>query len=182
MELELTPEGRREAGATAAHVAACWTPAAIYSSPMQRCQATAAEISRACGGVAVSLAPGLNDMDYGAWQWRTHDEVRAEQPERYDLWKSAPQLVRFPGGESLQDVVARTADALREALERHPAQTVVFVTHDAAARGLLLQLLDQPLSAYGRLALDPCGVSEVDIDGGVVSTRRINETGHLRSA
>ena len=86
---------------------------------------------------------------------------------RFNLWRSAPHLIRFPQGEALQDLVARTANALRETLERHPAQTVVFVGHDSVNRALLLQLLDQPLSAYWRLSQDPCcGGSEVDIEGG----------------
>jgi broad specificity phosphatase PhoE len=46
-------------------------------------------------------------------------------------------------------------------------------------RALLLQLLDQPLSAYWKLAQDPCTLNEVDIDGGKVEVKRINDTSHL---
>ena len=56
---------------------------------------------------------------------RTHDEVKGEAPDVFRVWHSAPHLVRFPGGESLQDLVARTSDALRMVLSRHPGQTVV---------------------------------------------------------
>ena len=51
-----------------------------------------------------------------------------------------------------------------------------------------MQLLDQPLSAYWRLAQDPCALNEVSISGGVASVRRLNEHGQngieslLRSA
>ena len=78
---------------------------------------------------------------------RTHDEVKAEAPEAFRMWHAAPHLVRFPGGESLQDLVARTSDALRTMLARHAGQTVVMVGHDSVNRALLLQLLDQPLVA-----------------------------------
>ena len=105
--------------------------------------------------------------------------MRAQDPDRFALWRAAPHLVRFPGGEALQDVVARGANALRAALDLHPHDTVVLVTHDSVARALLLQLLDQPLSAYWRIALDPCGVCEIDVEAGVAQARRINETGHL---
>ena len=89
--------------------------------------------------------------------------------------------MRFPGGESLQDMVARTGEALRLVRERHPAagETVVLVGHDSVNRALLLQLLDQPLSAYWRLAQSPCAVNEIDLGSGV-SVQRINETFHLR--
>ena len=51
------------------------------------------------------------DTDPLIWQMRTHDEVKAEAPDAFRLWHSAPHLVRFPGGGSLQDLVARTSGA-----------------------------------------------------------------------
>jgi len=106
-------------------------------------------------------------------------EVKAEAPETYRQWKTAPQRVRFPDGESLQDLFARTADVLRLVLERHVGETVVLVGHDSVNRALLLQLLDAPLSAYGRLAQDPATLNEVDIEGGAVRIVRVNDTSHL---
>jgi hypothetical protein len=59
--------------------------------------------------------------------------------------------VRFPDGESPQDLAARTADALRLVLARHGNDTIVLVGHDSVNRALLLQLMDLPLSAYWRI-------------------------------
>ena len=97
----------------------------------------------------------------------------------FACWFSAPHLVRFPDGDSFQDLAARAADALRLVLERHPEGIVVMVGHDSVNRALLLQLLDQPLSAYWRLAQDPCGISEIDLVEAQPRVRRINETLHL---
>jgi probable phosphoglycerate mutase len=88
-------------------------------------------------------------------------------------------LVRFPGGDSLQDLVARSADALRFILANHVDDTVVLVGHDSVNRALLLQLLDQPLSSYWRLAQHPCCINEIDILDGHIQVGRINETHHL---
>lgn len=177
-ELALTELGQRQADAVALRVAATWRPVAVYTSGMQRCVVTGAKIAKACG-VSASVADGLMDLDYGKWQMRVQDEVKAEQPELYRLWHEAPQLMRFPGGESLQDLVARTSDALRFVLARHPKETVVLVGHDSVNRALLLQLLDQPLSAYWKLAQDPCCLNEIDIEGDKVEVRRVNDTAHL---
>jgi probable phosphoglycerate mutase len=87
--------------------------------------------------------------------------------------------MRFPGGESLQELVARTAEGLRTILERHPRETVVLVGHDSVNRALLLQLIDQPLAAYWKLAQDPCTLNEIDIADGRVQVQRINDTSHL---
>jgi probable phosphoglycerate mutase len=180
-ELALTPQGVAEAKALAARIAATWKPAAVYTSALKRCVVTGTLIAEACGIQATPLKE-LMDIDYGAWQMRTHEEVKAEAPHAYRLWKTAPQLVRLPNGESLQDLVARTADVLRLVLERHAADTVVLVGHDSVNRAILLQLLDQPLSAYWRLVQSPCTVNEIDIEGSEVRIERINDTSHLDRA
>jgi phosphoserine phosphatase len=177
-ELALTPAGLAQAAALAQRIARQWKPVAIYTSGLQRCVVTGAKIGEAVDVKAVVL-DGLMDLDYGTWQMRAQVEVKAEAPEAFRLWHEAPHLVRFPNGESLQDLVSRTSDALRTVLARHAGQTVVMVGHDSVNRALLLQLLDQPLSAYWKLAQDPCCLNEVDVDGAEIAVRRINDTSHL---
>jgi probable phosphoglycerate mutase len=178
-DLALTERGQREAHAVTRRIAAGWRPSAIYASPLRRCTATAAAIAQACGAQSHTL-DDLNDIDYGAWQFRTYEEVRAEQPALFAAWLTTPHLVRFPEGESLQDLVARSANALRLILERHGDETVVADGHDSVNRTLLLQLLDQPLSSYWRLAQRPCCINEIEIAEGRLRIERINETAHLR--
>jgi len=178
-ELSLTDHGLAQADALARRIAQHWKPVAVYTSPLQRCVVTGGKIAAACG-ITASVHEGMGDIDYGAWQMRTHDEVKAETPEAFQLWHEAPHLVRFPGGESLQDVVARTSNALRLVLTRHATDTVVLVGHDSVNRALLLQLLDQPLSAYWRLSQDPCTLNEIEVSAtGDVRIERINDTSHL---
>lgn len=178
-ELQLTAQGVAEAEALAARIARQWKPVKIYTSALQRCVVTGNCIAKAVGSVTEPLA-GLMDIDYGTWQMRTHEEIEKEAPEAYRLWRTAPQRVRFPGGESLQDLTARTADVLRLMLERHASDTVVLVGHDSVNRAILMQLLDMPLAAYGRLVQDPCTLNEVEISAvGNARIQRINDTSHL---
>jgi phosphoserine phosphatase len=122
---------------------------------------------------------GLNDLDYGSWQFKPYQEIEHTHPQLFATWFAAPHLVRFPGGESLQDLVSRSADALRFVLKHHVDDIIVLVGHDSVNRALLLQLLDQPPSSYWRLAQDPCCINEIDIVGWSIRVRRINETQHL---
>jgi probable phosphoglycerate mutase len=149
---------------------------------MTRCVATGARIAKRCG-IAAQVLEDLNDLDYGQWQWRTPEEVAAAWPDLLEKWYATPQLMRFPSGDSLQDLVARGADALRFVLARHEvsADTVVLVGHDSVNRALLLQLLDQPLSAYWRVAQLPCAINEIDIVGGQICVLCINDTSHVRA-
>jgi broad specificity phosphatase PhoE len=180
-DLPLTDGGIGEACLLARRIADAWKPAAIYTSPLQRCVVTGGLVAEACN-VTPSALDGLMDIDYGTWQLRTHDEIKAEVPGAYRAWRETPHLTRFPRGESLQDVAARTADVLRLALERHPDETVVLVGHDSANRTLLLQLMDQPLSAYWKLAQSPCCLNEIDVIDGVARVMRLNDTSHLETA
>jgi probable phosphoglycerate mutase len=87
--------------------------------------------------------------------------------------------MRFPNGESFQELIARGADALRLVIEHHSDDTVILVGHESVNRALLLQLLDQPLSAYWRLAQEPCCINEIEIVERRVCVVRTNETCHL---
>jgi broad specificity phosphatase PhoE len=135
-------------------------------------------IAKACG-IETQVIDQLNDIDYGAWQMRTYEEIKETDPQLFTSWFDTPHLVRFPNGESLQDLVARSADAPRVVLNRHIDDTVVLVGHNNVNRALLLQLLDQPLSAYWRLTQDPCCINEIDMLGGFIHVIRINEASQL---
>jgi probable phosphoglycerate mutase len=177
-DLPLTPRGMAEARAVAGRVASAWRPVKVYTSPLARCVATGAEIAKACK-LPAEILDDLVDIDYGGWQLKTCEEAEANDPSLYRAWRTTPQLVRFPEGDSLQDLVARTADALRLVVRRHGPDTVVLVGHDSVNRALLLQLLEQPLSSYWRLAQTPCCINEIEIVEGRIQVHRINETHHL---
>jgi phosphoserine phosphatase len=174
-DVELSDLGTRQAQATAQGIAARWHPTAIYSSPLRRCRQTAAAIGAACGGLPTTVLDDLNDVHYGDWEWHTHEEVRAQWPELFECWFAAPQLVRFPRGESFQDLLARMANVLRLVRERHNDETVVLVGHSSGNRALILQALDQPLSAYWRLAQDAGSVSDIELLPRTATVRRFNE-------
>jgi probable phosphoglycerate mutase len=177
-ELPLTHRGASEAQAVARRIASAWRPVKVYTSPMQRCVETGRAIAKVCG-IESEAIDHLNDIDYGSWQFMSYEEIEETNPELFAAWFASPHLIRFPNGESLQDMVARTADALRLVLDRHVEDTVVLVGHTSVNRALLVQLVDQPLSSYWRLAQAPCCINEIDVIGGRIVVVRINETQHL---
>jgi probable phosphoglycerate mutase len=179
-EVPLTDLGRRQAAALGARIAATGGAAAVWTSPAARCIETGAAIAAATGAAA-SVQPALADLDYGDWTWLTYDDARAADPDLFERWYSAPATVRFPGGESLQDLVLRAGDALRlaAALGAGEGPPLVLVTHDSVIRAMLLQLLDQALSAYRKLTISPCSVTEVELAGAKSEVLGVNATAHL---
>src|SRR5712692_4053814 len=178
-ELRLTAAGRREAEATARRIAATWRPAAIYTSPMGRCVDTGAAIGQPFGLAPAPMA-GLNDIDYGEWQGLTPEEVRTRWSDALDTWYRHPDWAAIPGGESLQEALARAVAALRDVVRHHPDGTVVLVAHDSVNRVLLLHALELPLSRYWHIKQSPCAINEIDLgeDGFVILS--VNQTDHLR--
>lgn len=176
-DVPLSEQGRREARALAQRIAREFKPIAIYTSPMQRCIDTGEAIGDACQ-IQSSVLDTLNDIDYGRWQWRTHEEIEEEYPHLFEMWLKTPQLIRFPDGDSLQDLVARTAEAVRSIHARHPMETVVLVGHDSVNRAILMQMLDQPLSSYWRLEQSPCCLNQIMFTDHQIRVERINDTSH----
>jgi phosphoserine phosphatase len=173
-DVVLTALGRQQAQSAAAFIAARCKPALVYTSPLQRCIETGQAIASACQ-IRAQVLEGLNDIHYGLWQWKTRAEVQAQWPQALERWLAVPHLMRFPQGESLQDVAARTADVLRMLLEHHPTDTVVLVGHYSGVRTALLQALDLPLSAYWRVTHDPACVSELELSPGGIRVVRMNQ-------
>ena len=156
-------------------------PSWLYTSPLSRCVETAEAIAKACN-LAPQVMNNLVDIDYGAWQSCSYAQLEQNDPKLYFRWFSTPYLVRFPDGESLQDLVLRAAEALRFVLQRHPEETVILVAHDSLNRALLIQLLDQPLSSFWRFAQERCCINEIDVVDGCIRVLRVSETCHLAQA
>jgi broad specificity phosphatase PhoE len=180
-ELKLTDRGIAQAEATARRISASWQPGAIYASPLGRTLRTARIIAEPLR-LPVQPLDALIDIDYGQWQGLTLDEARERWPAEAGRWQRRPDLVRPPGGESLQDVLARVAQALRLLIARHPQETVLLVGHDSVNRVLLLHALELPLGRYWQLGQDPCAINRIGAspEGFVVHT--MNDSAHLHEA
>ena len=177
-DLALTDRGVEQARSTSRRIESLGPIAAVYTSPLRRCVRTAQIIAEPLGLEAQPMPP-LTDIDYGAWQGLTRDEARARWPQEVDLWYRRPDMVRIPGGESLQDVLARAAQALRVVVDRHPQETVVLVGHDSVNRVILLHALELPLSRYWHLGQAPCAINRIDAARDGLFVGSLNETCHL---
>ena len=153
--------------------------AAVVSSPLSRCTATAAHIARQLGDVPVRIEDDLLECDFGAWEGRTFAEVREQWPKELDAWL-ASAAVAPPGGESFVEVITRVRRAVAGLLRSYPGETVVVVSHVSPVKIALRDALAGDDSFLHRLYLDSTGISVVDTwpDGGI-AVRSVNETAHL---
>lgn len=90
-DLPLVEKGRAQAEAIAdGLIAAGRVPDRIWTGPLKRTAETATIVATRCGlsADAVTLAEELREIDYGTWEGRSNDEIRAEVgDEPIDGWQ-----------------------------------------------------------------------------------------------
>lgn len=152
--VHLSAEGRAQAERVADALAG--RPlAAVLSSPQPRARETAAPIA-ARHGLAVEIEPGLDELDFGAWQGMGFDAL--EDRADWRAWNRARGIAAgAPGGETMAQVQARVLSVLARARARWPEGELVLAGHQDALRAALLGVLGAPLDLFGRLALAPGG-------------------------
>ena len=155
--------------------------AAVFSSPLKRAFNTAEIIAREAGLTARPL-PDLLDINFGDWQGKSPQEVRQAYPELLALYETAPHLVHFPNGESLDTARARYIRAVVSVAGMYPTGAVCLVAHQAVNRVLMAAVLGIGNEGYWRISQDTCCVNlfQYDPRSHQFVVDRLNDTHHLR--
>jgi broad specificity phosphatase PhoE len=103
--------------------------------------------------------PRLREIDFGAWEGHTLEELRAiYSHERIEPY-AVPRAVEHYGGESIVALVERIRSFWEMILEEHPQQHILIVSHAHAISALLCVALDLPLGNYWRFRVDPASLT-----------------------
>lgn len=169
--LGLSDKGIAQAEARAADIAGKHQIAAIYSSPMERAQQTAAPI-----GVAfkrkVRIHEGLNECDFGRWTGR-----RLKALYKLPAWRTVqrtPSNFRFPEGESFLEMQSRVVAALNELARAHRGKTVVAVSHADTIKAAVAHALGMHLDMFQRLTVSPASQTVLQLGGGAPVVISVN--------
>ena len=166
----LTARGRRQAETVAKELAKVKFDK-VVSSDLSRTRDTAEIIARA-QGVPVEIVPELREIDVGARTGQTFDEV-AGLPE----WKD-DGFVAWPGGETLDQVLARTLAAIDRLAGENPGRTILVVGHGGVNRILLSHFLGI-LPRLERTPATNTSISVVVTDGKTHKVERLFAADHL---
>jgi len=172
--LHLADTGVAQAEAAAARIGALESVAAVYASPMERTQDTAAPIARA-RKLRVRKAAGLIECDFGKWTGKKLADLR-KLPE----WKTVqryPSGFRFPGGESFSEMQSRAVDATHALVAAHPGETIVAVSHADVIKAVVAAATGTHLDLFQRIVVSPCSITGIlyTPEGPIVLT--VNSTG-----
>jgi broad specificity phosphatase PhoE len=177
IDVELNETGQRQAELLAEYLSEQKIEA-VYSSPLKRAARTAEAVARR-HKLRVEIANGLTDCDFGQWQGLHLKEVRDKYSQLYQQWAESPQLVKLPGGESLDEVRERALAVVNGVTAKHRGR-VVLVSHRVVNKVLICSLLGLDNSHFWNIRQDVCGTTFFSYENGRLVLTRHNDTSYLK--
>ncbi len=100
----------------------------IYSSPLVRAYNTGDAISKR-QNCPIKKCSDLAEINGGAWQGLTFDEISEKYPDTYKLWRTNLSFAHPDGGESVCDIYTRVINKFQEILLNENEKTVCIAAH-----------------------------------------------------
>ena len=143
---------------------------AVFTSPLLRCQQTAARIA-AYLNPFVTLDE-LIEIDLGDWEGCSFEQIKQDQPQLYEQRGRSPFEVAPPNGENFFECFVRGERALRRAAASSYGDIAV-VAHAGVNRALVCHLTGMPQSELFSIP-QPFGcINTFLLDGGVLQVEQI---------
>jgi probable phosphomutase (TIGR03848 family) len=174
--VQLDETGRAQVQAVAERLAKV-PLSAVVSSPLERCQQTAAALVDG-RDVVVQSDDRLGEARYGDWTGRTIKELVKEP-----LWRVVqqhPSAAVFPGpeGEGLAQTQARAVAAVRAwNATLGPDAVWLACSHGDVIKAILADALGLHLDQFQRIVVDPASISVITYTDTRPFVVRVNDTG-----
>lgn len=175
--MPLSDVGRRQAAALARRLAREEIHA-VYASDLQRAWETATVIA-APHGLSVHPEPRLREMNFGAWEGLTFDEIEQRYPGTFTALQTDPLNAAPPNGETMAQVTDRVQAALDDILGAHLNQNVLLVGHGGSFQMLMCLILGLTPRARWQFRLSPASVSRLHLYEEGAALTCLNDTCHL---
>lgn len=177
-DVPLSDVGRHQAQLLALRVEALPTEA-LYSSPLSRALETACLVGQALGREPV-VDGRLAELNYGAWEGRTFDEIKRTEPAVYRAWDEDPGELAPPEGETGVHLIERATPFLEDVAQRHRSGNVVVVCHKTVCRLLACHIMGVPLAEYRRrIPMENAALNIFEAVEGKWRMVSLNDTSHL---
>jgi broad specificity phosphatase PhoE len=178
IDIPLNETGHREAEAVA-EALKHRNIGAIYTSPLKRSTDTALPTARFFN-LEIVRVPGFIDISYGDWEGLTFNEVQQRYRDQYTKWEKRPDLVRFPKGETLDEVRERSFCAMRAIVRENPGKSILIIPHRVINKVLLCAVLGLSNSHFWEIRQDTACVNLIEHCRDEFVLSMMNDTCHLR--
>jgi broad specificity phosphatase PhoE len=126
----------------------------VFTSPLRRSREGAAIVHPRPQPPA-TVVDAFTEIDFGAWEGLTADEIAARFPDQHDRWRlgAADQDWGFPGGESRSGFRARVAAAAGAHLDSEGGRSLL-VLHKGVVKVIVGTLLGESPDVFGARACE----------------------------
>ncbi|MDM5188276.1 phosphoserine phosphatase 1 [Bacillus sp. DX4.1] len=143
---------------------------AIYSSPSERTLHTA-QLIKGERDIPIIADEHFYEIHMGTWEGQTIAELEEQYPKELDLFWNEPHRFVSTSGENFAVVNKRVIEGVNLILERHKGESILIVSHAAAAKLLVGHFAGVPVE---KVWADPfmysasLSVIEIEDDKGIV--------------
>ncbi len=153
---------------------------AVFCSDLKRAVVTAEVISSG-HKVRIVTCSELREINYGDAEGLTFREMGHRYPEVTEAIRNFSLEVKFPGGESFEEFIARTSTFLDRLNKYSPEQTILIVSHSGPLRVLICNLLGIDQSYWRQFRCDNASLSIVETYRQLAILSLLNDTSHLKA-
>lgn len=146
-EEALTTSGRRQMDATWAQLED--SVQVIVTSPLKRCRLPATAWAERTG-IPIILEERFREMEYGAWEGLSRQEIEAKFPGMLAKWRANPAGMQIPDAEDIEEFAERVQAGWRAVLHTYRKKHVLVAGHSGPLRVILADVLHAPLPAIRR--------------------------------
>ncbi|MFC4637162.1 histidine phosphatase family protein [Deinococcus hohokamensis] len=156
---------------------------AVYTSDLTRAAQTAEAVAeRLAGSPPVVREPALREINVGELAGLVIGDIRERYPAYLQALSQDSWTTRRPGGESMEDLFARSGEAFARLRARHPGQRVLVFTHGGVVRVAVgLALGGVPAHAWARLSVTNTSITRVLLGEDSGTLLGFNDDAHLES-
>ena len=142
----------------------------IFTSPLKRAKETA-EIIKGERNIPVIVEERIQEISFGEYEGLCYGKERysVPDPDFMNFFQKPECYKTPPGGESFEEVLARTGEFLKELAENAEYQDKVILlsTHGCALKALLANAENTPLARFwGEGVHKNCAVSLIEMKDG----------------
>jgi phosphoserine phosphatase len=167
---------------------------AFYHSPLRRAKQTAQTILKVLSEAGQSVPipqvdENLIEISLPEWEGKLFEEIKQQDPERYQAWHQAPHTLNMIQGNGAAEAFCPVLSLFEQAkqfwtnlLPKHPSQTVLIVAHSGINRSLIATALGLGPDRYTTLQQANCNISVLnfaDSTLGIAQLESLNITSHL---
>jgi alpha-ribazole phosphatase len=178
-DIELSDTGRDQASRLSLRLSTV-SLQAVYASDLKRALDTARIIAEP-HGLDVQELPQLREINFGAWEGLTFQDIEQRYPDIAKSWHASPGSVRIPDGETFQELMERTYSTILDLAKSNDPGTVAVVTHGGAIRSIICALLGVDLNNLFRIRQDNVALNIIDFYDGYGILNLLNDTHHLEA-